>query len=902
VSGEPMTEEMATGLDELSASNKIVKFLVRAMRDGSGMSVETAAKELIEDLGLPADQVHAAVEMVRALARDIQTAQEPRGVVAGNIESWYLGPRSEDRNWPTLVEILREEGWTDDALDDLDQSSTKVVAQLPSPNGTGSYDCRGLVLGYVQSGKTTNFTAVIAKAADAGYRFFLVLGGVHNALRQQTQDRLNQQLWERHPDLWYRLTDEDDFKFEPNVDAHLSPTNNKRVLAIVKKNGPRLRALRKWLIGARSENLEACPMLIIDDEADQATPNTAKPDRNPTAMNRLIRQLVNDVPKTAYVGYTATPFANVLIDPNDATDLYPRDFIVDLPRPNTYIGPEAIFGREALEFDPDGTDIDDGGDFVREVPSDELDDLRPKGAKGRHDFYPSITESLDAALRYFLLSTAARRARGKGNRHATALVHTSQHVDVHRKTAAIIKSHVKALGRRLAERDGALLLELEETWRREEDLVPAQDWDVDPVDWADIAALLPTVAQDVEIITDNSQSDERLNFDDRTPRVIIAVGGNTLSRGLTLEGLAVSFFVRTASAYDTLLQMGRWFGYRHGYADLTRIWMTAEMHAWFHHLATVEQEVRFDIERYAQGHEKPSDFGPRIRTHPKLAITAASKMQHARKAQQSYSGRRIQTILFNHADGDWLRANIDAARNLAVAAASAECVEARPGIQILGPLPSVEMRSFLDGYRFHEESRDLDSELIWKYIEGRLNHGELTHFRIAVMGRATCSSELGAVDLGLDQQVNCINRSRMRIVGGASYADIKALMSRPDRAVDLGLAPNQVPTEAGDLAKVRNLPANGGRGDGSGLLLLYPVSKDSVPSRVGDDAKRKSSVREPLQAAEHVIGVGLVFPESRDTGAKVDYVTADIRDLGVDEPDAPDESDEPPEEPDVIAT
>ena len=513
-----------------------------------------------------------------------------------------------------------------------------------------------------------------------------------------------------------------------------------------------------------------------------------------------------------------------------------------------------------------------------------------------------MAASLDAALRYFLMSTAARRSRGKGNRHATALVHTSQHVDVHRKTAAIIASHVKKLAGRLAEREEELLAELEEQWRDEEARVPPEDWDAKPVSWDDVAALLPTVAQDVKVITDNSQSEERLNFDDQTPKVIIAVGGNTLSRGLTLEGLAVSFFVRSASAYDTLLQMGRWFGYRHGYADLTRIWMTAEMHAWFHHLATVEQEIRFDIERYAKSHEKPSEFGPRIRTHPKLAITAASKMQHARTAQQSYSGRRIQTILFNHRDAAWLGANIEAARALAAAAAAVQRRDARPGIQILGPIPSVDIRAFLDTYRFHEESRDLNSRLIWAYIEGRLKDGELTHFHIAVMGRATVSETLGSVDLGLETHVNCINRARMQIVGGASYADIKALMSRPDRAVDLRLAPDQVPTDADELARIRNLPADGGRGDGSGLLLLYPVSKDSVPARAGADPTRRSRVREPLQAAEHVIGVGLVFPESRDTTAKVDYVTADIKDLGVDEPDAPDESDEPDEEPDVVAT
>lgn len=898
-----MTSPVSAGLDELSADDPTVRHLVRIMRDGKGMSIDAAAKEMIEDLELPADRVNAAVEKIHALAKDIQTAQEPRGVVAGNIESWYLGPRSDDRNWPALVEILRTEGgWTDEALDDLDRSSTQVVAQLPNPHGEGSFDCRGLVLGYVQSGKTTNFTAVIAKAADAGYRFFLVLSGVHNALRQQTQDRLNEQLWERHPDLWYRLTDDDDFRPDPNVDMALRPASDQRVLAIVKKNGARLRALRKWLGGARPEILQACPMLIIDDEADQATPNTSKPDRNPTAMNRLIRAIVNEVPKAAYVGYTATPFANVLIDPNEATDLYPRDFIVDLPRPTAYIGPEAIFGREALEFDADGTDIDDGGDFVRVVPDDELDDLRPKGAKTRHDFYPSVTTSLDAAVRYFLLSTAARRVRGKGNHHATALVHTSQHVDVHERMAAVIVARVNELARLLADRDTQLLELLEAQWRDEEERVPAEEWGAEPVTWEDVAAVLPTVAADAEVIIDNSRSERRLTFDDKTPRVFIAVGGNTLSRGLTLEGLAVSFFVRTASAYDTLLQMGRWFGYRNGYADLTRIWMPAEMFEWFHYLATVEQEIRFDVERYAHSHETPSEFGPRIRTHPKLAITAASKMQHARKAQQSYSGRRIQTILFNHRDAAWLRQNIAAARQLATAAADQGRRVARPGIEILGPLPSAELSTFLDSYQFHPESRDLNGALIWKYVEGRISDGELTHFHVAVMGRPTRADALGSLDLGFGNEVNCINRARMQIVGGTAYADIKALMSQPDRAIDLGIGTDQLPKAALDLARLRNLPSDGGRGDGSGLLLLYPVSKDSVPARVGStDGAKRSRVREPLEAVEHVIGVGLVFPESSHSTAHVDYMTADIRDLGVDEPDTPDESDEPEEEGEVTA-
>lgn len=867
-------------LDQLCAENTVIRQLVRTMRDGQGMDLETAAVELSEIA--PRERVREAANRIRELMEDVQSARTPRAVVAGNIESWYAGPRSEDRNWSSLQSILRAGDWPADALRDLDESSTKVVAHMPNPHGKDEYQSRGLVLGYVQSGKTTNFTAVIAKAADAGYRLFIVLSGVHNALRQQTQDRLNDQLWETNPQVWNRLTNEGDFVATANVDALLA-AQDQRVLAIVKKNGPRLRALRRWLFDARPEVLAACPVLIIDDEADQASVNTAKPDRQPTRISGLIRAIVNELPKAAYVGYTATPFANVLIDPDDYKDLYPRDFIVDLPRPAMYIGPEAIFGREPLEFDADDVE-DDGHDFVRSVPTDEIDDLRPKGSAKRHEFEPEVTDSLDEALRYFLLSTTARRVRGKGNRHATALVHTSQHVDVHRRMAEAISTRLRALSSLLSRRDESLLASLEEMWTVEAERVPADSFDLDPVSWEDISALLPMVAEDAVVITDNSQSEERLRFDDQNPRVIIAVGGNTLSRGLTLEGLSVSFFVRTASAYDTLLQMGRWFGYRSGYADLTRIWMTDEMREWFHHLATVEQEIRYDVERYETQHETPEQLGVRIRTHPKLAITAAAKMQHARQADASYSGRRIQTILFNHRDRGWLNGNREAARSLLAATSGAPRQIVRSGITVVGPVASTAIVEFLGSYSFHENSRDLDGGLISRYIKGRRADDELTHFKIAIMGHSRGSEALGEVDLGLDTMVACINRARMSVIGGSTYADIKSLMSQSDRVVDLGVGSEQLQGQA--VGQLRNLPRDGGRGDGTGLLLLYPVSRNSVPMRAS------AKTREPLDAVEHIIGVGLVFPESRSSAAKVGYVTADISEVEIDAPDDSDDLEE----------
>jgi Z1 domain len=869
-------------LDDLAAEDPVIRAIARTMRDGRGMSLDHAVAE-ISEISDPT-RVAGAAERIRALAAEIQSAQAPRAVVAGNIESWYPGPREEDPNWTSLVETLSSEGWSDDEFDDLDKASTKVVANLPNPHDEHEFHCRGLVLGYVQSGKTTNFTAVIAKAADAGYRFFIVLSGVHDALRQQTQDRLNAQLWEPQRELWNRLTDETDFRPTANVDALLA-TQNQRVLAVVKKNGSRLRALKRWLEGARPGLLAGCPILIIDDEADQASVDTAKPDRLPTTINRLIREIVNGAPKAAYVGYTATPFANVLIDPQNYEDLYPRDFIIDLPRPDVYIGPEAIFGREPLDFDAETVE-DDGSDFVRSVPEDDLLDLRPKGSSTRHDFEPSVTESLDQALRYFLLSTAARRVRGKGNRHATALVHTSQHIDVHERLAAAIREHLLWLSNRISSGHAALVQELEDLWEAECVRVPAADFGQGKVPWDRVRDALPAVVEAAEVIVDNSRSAERLNFDDANPRVIVAVGGNTLSRGLTLEGLSVSFFVRTASAYDTLLQMGRWFGYRNGYADLTRIWMTDEMREWFHHLATVEQEIRFDIARYESEHLTPEELAPRLRTHPKLAITAAAKMQHSRTADVSYSGRRLQTILFNHRDEYWLTSNLDAGRALLQAAGAVPQREVRPGIRVLGPLDTQLVLDFVGAYQFHENSRDLNSQLIARYLIGRLEDAELTQFKVAVMGRGGKSDYLGSVDIGLAENVGCINRARMNVVGGATYADIKALMSQIDRVIDFDLTVDDLQELThGQVARLRNVPEEGGRGDGTGLLLLYPVSKDSRPVR-------SAQTREELRAVEHVLGVGLVFPESRSHTARVDYVTANVAALTQDV-EAPDEADEP---------
>lgn len=876
-------------LDELIGEDPFVRTIIDTTRSGTGCELNVAVdrvKELFGDNEEQRARVDAAAEKIRELARATRRLTHPRGLTVAGRPSWYPGPRDTDRNWPGLKRLIEAEGWHEQSLRDLDQASTKVVAHLADPHEE-VFQRRGLVLGYVQSGKTTNFTAVIAKAADAGYSFFIVLSGIHNGLRQQTQDRLSEQLWNPSRKEWHRLTAEEDFRPTDSVDAMLN-AGEQKILVVVKKNAARLRALKRWLEEAHPDNLARCPFLIIDDEADQASVNTAKPDSSPSAINQLIREILEALPRASYVGYTATPFANVLVDPSVPEDLYPRDFIIDLPRPREYVGPETLFGREPLDLDPDGYQPDEGHDLIREVPEDELGDLKPPKPSERDEFVPAVSPSLEDAVRWFLLSTAARRARGQGNRHATMLVHTSQYTLVHHMLRLAIGWLVERLRERLQSGDEYLLAGLRDLWEEECALVPAQEFGLDPVPWDRVRAELPGVLAAVRTIEDNSRSLDRLDYGE-PEQVVIAVGGNTLSRGLTLEGLSVSYFVRSATAYDTLLQMGRWFGYRRGYADLTRIWMTDEMREWFRHLATVEQEIRYEIERYEAERKTPEDLGVRIKTHPKLAITAAAKMQKAVPAQVSYSGRRLQTILFNHTDREWLEANLEAGWEVISTASStaAERSENRPGTVVFKGVDSRAVLDFLDSYRFHEHARDLNSKAIRSYVERRLEDDELTRFSIAVQALPKEDPELGSVELGLGAPTPCINRARLAHLD-RPYADIKALMSLSDRFLDLDVTSSEV----GEMSRAQiehgRDPLPAGRGDGSGLLVLYPISKDSRPLR--------GKNRRNLEAVEHVLGVGLVFPTSEAEGVGVEYRTVNLSSEPREEPGEEDEVDESEEE------
>ncbi len=782
--------------------------------------------------------------------------KEPPAVGRENAERWYTGPQAGDVNWPAYRERLRIK-LGHEAVEKIDQASDKVVAMLDHP-GTPKFASRGLVVGHVQSGKTSNFTAVAAKSADRGYRLVIVLSGIHNALRRQTQMRMIQDVVELNPNGWIQVTQLDhDFLPVPNP-AGLLSAEGKALLLVVKKNAAVLNKLHKWLAKA-PEAADNCPALIIDDEADQATVATKR-------INPLIQKVLAALPRHCYVGYTATPFANLLIDPS-AKDFYPKDFILSLTRGTDYQGPETLFGRNPLDGE-DPADVPGGLDLIRAVPTDELDGLRPRRIADIPAFEPALTPALEAATQWFWLATAARRVRQRAAQHSSMLVHAHSHTAVHDSFGPLFKQLRAATLLRLRQEDTSFRAVLHRLWEAESARVPAGEMGEQPVSFAEVHDELLAVVEETIIVMDHYRSPNRLDYD-KGPVTVIAIGGNTLSRGLTLEGLVVSFFVRSADVYDTLLQMGRWFGYRPGYSDLPRIWMPAAMRQWFTHLATVEAEMRVEIDRYITEHKSPLELAVRIRCHPQMRVTAPSRGRDATKVAASYGEQLIESRYFPTSPPDeaaaWHRANEPAV----LALLEAGGLEGPPtqlggGRLLYRNLAAEDVLAFIERYSWHERSVEASSELMGDYIRKRLVNGGLARWNVAVMGLAL-DGQRRAVKLPGGHIVATVVRSRINANKGEPLADIKTLTGSRDTAVDLVVPTGAILTRTGmQELRLKQQPERG-------LVLLYPIDGQAPAARPD---------RHPLAAPVEVVwGAALVFPRPTsgvDVNVDYNYVAADL--------------------------
>lgn len=849
-------------------------------------------------------------------------------------DGWYPGPSSN----PMLSKFWRglEPSLPPASAASIDERSSDIVSRLENPAGTREIATRGLVLGNVQSGKTTSYMSVIAKAADAGYKIFVVLTGMTNSLREQTQFRLENQLLRPTWAHWYRLTTcESDFRGDNNSHSVLNMTkDNMRVIAIVKKNAVVLRRLNKWLDEAPKQLLDATPILVIDDEADQGSVNTK--DDAVSAINNEVRKIIGRR-RVSYVAYTATPFANLLIDPTNLDDLYPRSFVRTLPVSDQYFGSERLFGRSAVEEfgKPQGkpmpllpqVDVDrirqeilhrlldtkvideaqipwiegyspsgDGHlaaresvapdvDAIRIISDAEAEAVRPPGSKALETWTPVRGQALEEAVRWFLLGTAARRQRERKTSHSTMLVHTAMYAMAHQETARLVGEIVGDLQRRIGEEDPALLEQLRTQWNDEQASNSPDDFGQDHIDFDFLLPRLSQTSRAVRVITDNYFSEDRLEYSASSPQTVIVIGGNTLSRGLTLEGLMSSYFVRNASAYDTLLQMGRWFGYRPGWEDLPRIWMTEEMTVWFRDLALVEHELRADIDQYLALGATPAELGTLIRVHPAMSVTSAAKMRHAKKLRLDFAGKRPQMTLFEIEDSATLDAAKRAADRLVENAdksgASFERFIGGPGFS---GVPLRVVREFLETYPRPRDLSDFPIASMLEYFD-KYAGDSVDVWNVVFVSPQSRSKPVVRPGVKfpepIGEQVTLVSRSRMKHFR-AGLADIRSLMSGDDNVADTpdrlattytvyqafeGL--DALVTGTDSVGVVRALNWRQAYLDGRPALVIYVIDADSK-------AAASSKLRVDLGAQAHLIGAAAVFPKTSKGGH---FVVAKVDDL-----------------------
>lgn len=733
-------------------------------------------------------------------------------------------------NWSRHEAYLRSQPkWKPHQIDSVADESLRIISKT-IPIGRPEFQCRGLVVGYVQSGKTANFTAVAARAADVGYRLIIVLSGIHDSLRNQTQKRLDLELAGTGVD-WITLTDEaTDFR-EPEVADGFASSGT--VLIVAKKITPILKRLNQWFSKLESR-LADVPVLLIDDEADQASINTrgnrsdpsidadTAPDEDtaPSLTNALIRDILRKIPRATYIAYTATPFANILIDPDASDnqvgeDLFPKDFVVQLPRPDGYTGTEELFGISAQ-----------GRDVLRPVDPADVKALKPKQRKKSEAIVArgplDLPQSLADALLTFALAGAIRLLRGQLGKPNTMLVHVSQLQQDQLRIGEAIEAQIRNWFHHESAEPGVLKKMFRST------LAGLGPVDLPCSEEILLEEAVTNLARLVVVVLNSTTGDE-LEYDAKPGRQLVAVGGNRLSRGLTLEGLTIAYFLRTTTLADALLQMARWYGFRAGYEDLIRIWTTEGIAQWFVELALVEESLRDSITALNKAGRRPDQMAIRMRAHSKLLLTSKNKSKMQTDDARSWSGENPQTILFPMKDRELLERNVDLAS--ALLRQHPPTQDAHGGA-IAHDVPAEDIALFLRRYEGHPNSIAFQGAEIADWILERAETGELTNWTVFVANpQRERQVLLGGRPFGLVRRSLQANES------------IGILIDPRHEGVDLHGGPDNYRAASGFNARAmrEERPAQ------QGLLLLYPLDPEPL--------------RAPTQA---VLGLALSLPRTTD--------------------------------------
>lgn len=853
-------------------------------------------------------------------------------------EPWLTPERKQGwRYWLRYSQLLESRlSWS--AIDGLDVSTDHILGLLEDPLREGPWNRRGLVVGHVQSGKTGNYAGLINKAADAGYKIIIVLAGMHNNLRSQTQMRLDEDFlgYETSPfvenlkiigvgevdgDLGirpnYATNRTDGGDFSTRVARNLGITPEQRPwLFVVKKNKTVLLRLYKWILDHVANTTDPrtgrrmvsnLPLLIIDDEADQASVDTGeqvltedgKPDNEhePTAINSLIRKILHTFSRKAYVGYTATPFANIFIHERGETaeegpDLFPSALIINLGTPSNYVGPAKVFGLPTV----DGRDV--GLPLVRKVGDHCSEDgtsgwMPVKHRNGHRPEHPSeagLPESLLEAVDAFLLACAIRKVRGQGEKHCSMLIHVTRFNSVQRIVFNRVDQYVRHMRQRLTRSIGhePIFARMESLWRNDfestsktMELIMPSSLSKKLVSWHEVKQALPGILNEIAIRMINGTAKDVLDYTDSPAGLkVIAIGGDKLSRGLTLEGLCTSYFLRASRMYDTLMQMGRWFGYRPGYLDLCRLYTTDELVEWFEHIADASEELREEFDIMVASGSTPRDYGLKVRSHPVLMVTSRIKMRTARSLYLSFSGSVVETVsLFR--DAAKISNNLIKFKELVSSMGTPSKIPSRKRGHLMEnwngaiwhKVPWEQVTYFLNQYETNPEALKVDSKLLANFIESMAQEGELTKWEVAVLGGGVTKNvqNIGGINVQMTKRAGKKHDDRY---------SIGRLLSPKDEGLDLdedawmaalaetrmifhsepgqlkNLSEPDVPSGP-SIRKVRGFGANGVPPHPErGLLMIYLLDPESAEIN--------------LLVTDPIVAFGISFPGSH-SGVKVEY-------------------------------
>lgn len=829
-------------------------------------------------------------------------SKEATMLVEKDIKPWLSNAKS-GINWDFWTRYeqylkVKDGSFPTNKLYDL---TDKILDKCVNPKIVGSWDRRGMVVGNVQSGKTANYTGLINKATDAGYKLIIIIAGIHNSLRSQTQIRIDEGYigrnssdfilrqrnvkvgvgeWNVGTEIYSYTSSDNKGDFSRSIASKINvPIGGKSpTILVIKKNKSILENLILWLNQFAEDingerKLMNVPMLVIDDEADNASVNSGT-EFDVKTINRLIRTLLNLFNQNTFIGYTATPYANLYIPSSWSDelethikdvklkvgeDLFPRDFIVNIPPPSNYVGAVQVFGFENKQTG-EGSE---GLDIIR-YAEDQEPWFPSKINKDNVDKLPDdIPASLKEAIKDFILTCAIRKVRGQGSKHSSMLVHVALRVKWIDRISWLINEILRDYKNQIKSGQGNLLKELEDKF--EVDFCPTtlsvkenityDDPKIRSHAWEEIKLELISAVTKIEVRAVHGQTKTssleyhnitELDYEAHTDigLSVIAVGGNKLARGITLEGLSVSYYLRTTRMYDSLMQMGRWFGYRPGYADLCRLYTTSLLVNWYRHITMATEEMRNDFDVMAANKDVPSDYQLKVQTHPgMLMVTSVSKMRGHEIIKVGYSGKTIQIFDYKKAD---IKQNYSDFNYLISRLSKPKEKLNRNGLNglVWENVDSTIVTDFLSTYRNDYHRLDI----VKSYIEKQAKNGIFNEWSVAVSLNSKTDNTLpiswnnDTITGGLSSRTVHARDPYVLTIGGGK----NAILFPEHKIIDLNVT--EIPKSEEEIRRLR-------KDYGKPLLVIIPIDPSTING---------------IDPTIPIIGFGIIFP-TIDNEEKYEY-------------------------------